>query len=247
MKYIFLILALAVPFNAAAFNFDSFSKENLEFSSRVKENPVVVLQRIPLLEILAGRAASFKALDIEGNTFLAAVSFDDNWEVYFEVSLKGSAAMPSAWNETMLKDGVTFKYAGGELKIKEENGTIILTGPGGGSAQTSSSELFDLLYANSTQVTFGDAVTYAVARNMAPLSMNDGILTLRQGSDGLYYYSLTPDAQITGQPRWVLAINGVLYGLRLDGPELAFVSKAIEDGKSVPLIKAVEKVFHPGK
>ena len=136
------------------------------------------------------------------------------------------------------------KYAGGELKVKEENGTIVLTGPGGGSAQTSSGELFDLLYANSTQVTFGDAVTYAVARNMAPLSMNQGTLTLRQGTDGLYYYSLTPDAQITGQPRWLLAVNGVVYGLRLDGPELAFVSKVLEPIKSIlPVTR--EAVFNP--
>ncbi|HAH32677.1 MAG TPA: hypothetical protein DCL44_10235 [Elusimicrobia bacterium] len=239
MKCIFLILAFASVPKADAFNFDSFAGGNAGFLAAARANPVVVLKQVPLLDILAGREASSKAMDIEGKTFLAAAVFGDNWEVYFQLSLKGSAAMPAVWKEAQLKDGVTFRYAGGELKIKEENKTIVLYGPGVGSAQTSSAELFDLLYANSTQVTFGDAVTYAVARNTTPLSMNEGTITLRKGSDGLYYYSLTPDTQITGQPRWLLAITGVLYGLQLKGSELAFVSKAIENGKDFQSIPEV--------
>jgi len=235
----------AATSKADAFNFDSFSREPPGFLNAARANPVVVLKQVPLLDILAARAASCKALEVEGNTFLAAAAFDDNWEIYFQLSLKGASAVPAAWKETRLKDGVTFKYAGGELKIKEENGVIILTGPGGASIQTSSSELFDLLYANSTRVTFGDLVTYAVIRNTAPFSMNEGTVTLRIGSDGLYYYSLTPDVQIAGQPRWLLAARGVLYGLQLKGPELAFVSKVIEGSKNIPSVDAGELIFEP--
>jgi hypothetical protein len=245
MKYVFLILTLAAAPKADAFNFDSFSRENPGFLNAVRANPVVVLKQVPLLDILAGRAASYKALEVEGNTFIAAAAFDDNWEIYFQLSLKGASAMPAAWKESRLKDGATFKYAGGELKIEEENGVIVLTGPGGTSVQTSSLELFDLLYANSTRVTFGDLVTYAVIRNTAPLSMNEGTVALRIGSDGFYYYSLTPDAQIPGQPGWLLAVNGVLYGLQLKGPELAFVSKVIENGKNITSVDAGELIFKP--
>ena len=75
--------------------------------------------------------------------------------------------------------------------------------------------------------TFGGAVTYAVFRNLEPLTEEEGTVALRMGDDGLYYYSLTPDRQIEAAPRWLLAVNGVLYGLRIEDSSLLFVSKKI--------------------
>ena len=76
--------------------------------------------------------------------------------------------------------------------------------------------------------TFGGTVTYAVFRNLEPLTEEEGTVALRVGDDGLYYYSLTPDKQIAAAPRWLLAVNGLLYGLRIEDSSLLFVSKKID-------------------
>jgi hypothetical protein len=91
--------------------------------------------------------------------------------------------------------------------------------------------LFERLYEKSMRITFGGAVTYAVFRNLEPLTENEGTVSLRLGSDGLFYFSLTQDRLIASSPRWLLAVNGVLYGLRVDAGSLLFVSKPIEMGK----------------
>ena len=59
----------------------------------------------------------------------------------------------------------------------------------------------------------------------------EGPVTLRVGSDGFYYFSVTRDSLIEKAPRWLLAINGVLYGLRVEEASLLFVSKPIEMSK----------------
>ncbi|MBU2573670.1 MAG: hypothetical protein KKH28_06300 [Elusimicrobia bacterium] len=202
---------------------------------------ITVLKTMPILDLMAERTLSSKELTLGTTVFLAAVALDDNWEVYFQIRRKDSSANPGVWKETALKDGVTYKFGGGELEIMEKDGFIGVTGAGGESVQTSMAELFELLYANSGKMTFDGLVTYAVIRNLTPLTCNEGTITLRLGSDGLYYYSLTPDAQVTGYPRWLLAINGVLYGLRTTDTDLVFVSKVIPQGVKTHIQK--EKSF----
>jgi hypothetical protein len=193
------------------------------------QNAITVLKEMHLLDLLAERNATAKVVTLGEASFRASVLLDNNWDVYFQLKQEGVCADPGVWKEETLKNGVSFNYAGGELKIKEEAGEIILTDAKGNSAKTSSGELFDLLYAGSSLITFDERVSYAVIRNLEPLSGNEGTITLRKGSDGLYYYSLTPDSQVAGYPRWLLAINGVLYGLRVTDTELLFVSEPIED------------------
>jgi hypothetical protein len=192
------------------------------------EHEIVVLKQIPLADLLAEREATSLVVAPGGTQFLASIVLDDNWDVYFQIKQKESGDA-GVWKEDGLKDGVVFKYLEGELKIKEEAGDIILTDERGNSARISSADLFDLLYAGSSKITFNESVTYAVIRNLAPVSGNKGLITLRKGSDGLYYYSLTPDAQVLGAPRWLLAIDWVLYGLRVTETDAVFLSKAIDE------------------
>ncbi|MDP2866844.1 MAG: hypothetical protein Q8O90_11430, partial [Elusimicrobiota bacterium] len=90
---------------------------------------------------------------------------------------------------------------------------------------------FDRLYNDSMKFTFAGLITYSVFRNLEPLSEIEGTVTLRLGSDGLYYFSVTRDSLVEAAPRWLLAINGVLYGLRVEEASLLFVSKPIEMSK----------------
>ena len=51
---------------------------------------------------------------------------------------------------------------------------------------------------------------------------------MRRDQEGRYYYSLTGDVQAAAAPRWLLAVNGVLYGLKVEESALLFVAKPIE-------------------
>jgi hypothetical protein len=154
--------------------------------------------------------------------------FDAEWNTWFSLKPVPGPLGAGAWKEADLAGGAVYKYDGLELKLRETDGVVSVEGPGGQKTEISVSALFDRLYKDSIKVTFGGAVTYAVFRNLEPLTESEGTVALRVGSDGLYYYSLTPDSQITGAPRWLLAVNGVLYGLRIEDASLLFVSKKID-------------------
>ena len=233
MKYYLLPLIFIFSTPAFAADLGPFSRTDVLLMDLARaQNTITVLEAMPLLDLLAERDASARTITLGTTSFLATMVLDDSWDTYLQLKQKGSPANPGVWKEDTLKAGVSFKYAGGEMKIQDENGNIGLTDNKGNTAFTSSDELFDLLYAKSSAITFDGLVTYAVIRNFTPLSGNEGTITLRKGSDSLYYYSLTPDAQVAGYPRWLLAINGVLYGLKVTDTDVVFVSKPIETKSS---------------
>jgi len=240
MKNILLFLFIsAAP--AAALDFDSPARGNAALAESLRPAPVLELTRLPLADLLAERLASSKRFVLDGTAFRAWVSFDAEWNAWFGIEAGEARPPDGSWREDALAAGVTYGYRGGTLSIRSEGGRILISDGKGGSLETSMAELFDLLYAGSSKVKFADLVEYAVARNSDPVSGAGGTVTLRVGSDGLYYYSLTPDVLVTGQPRWLLAINGVLYGLKYAPPDLSFVSKEIEMKTDLP----AEKVFRP--
>lgn len=191
---------------------------------------ISVIGGAPLLDLLAARDKASLPLELGGREFLASVVFDAGWEAWF--TLKPAAGLGAgAWKEDDLAAGVVYKYGDLVLNIKKSGDAVSIVSAAG-AAEISMNGLFDLLYGKSMKVTFGGAVTYAVFRNLEPLTEGEGTIALRVGSDGLYYYSLTPDRNIEAYPRWLLAVNGVLYGLRVDAGSLLFVSKEIEMSKA---------------
>ncbi len=240
MTNILLSLLLAAA-PAAALEFDSPARGNAAFAAELRPEPVLETTRMSLERLQAERPASSKRFVLDGAAFSARVSFDGEWNVWFELGAEEPSRPAASWREDALPAGAAYEYAGGALSIRAEAGRILISDGKGGSLETSMAELFDLLYAGSSKVKFADLVEYAVIRNSDPVSRAEGTVTLRLGSDGLYYYSLTPDALVAGQPRWLLAINGVLYGLKYAPPDLVFVSKVIEMKTDLP----AEKVFRP--
>ncbi|MHB0995568.1 MAG: hypothetical protein ACYC2I_04280 [Elusimicrobiales bacterium] len=188
---------------------------------------VQIIGGAPLLDLLAARDKASLPLEIAGHKFLATVNFDDNWDTWF--TLKPAAGLGAgSWKETDLAAGAVYKYKELELRLKAAGGLVAIEAASGEKAEVAITALFDRLYADSLRVTFGGIVTYAVFRNLEPLTELEGTVTLRVGSDGLYYFSVTRDSLIEEAPRWLLAVNGVLYGLRLQDSSLLFVSKVIE-------------------
>ena len=186
-----------------------------------------VISGVPLLNLLAARDKAAMPLTLGGKNFLVSVVFDSGWDSWFTLKPAGGGLGAGAWKETDLAAGAVYKYKDLELKLLETGGVVSLEGAGE-KAEIKVSDLFDRLYADSPKIVFGGIVTYAVFRNLEPLGEQEGTVTLRVGSDGLYYYSLTRDSQIEGATRWLLAVNSVLYGLTIEEATLLFVSKPIE-------------------
>lgn len=189
---------------------------------------VVNIGGAPLLELLAARDKAAQPVKLGGRDFLATVVFDSAWDAWFALKPAGFPIGAGAWKESDLAAGAVYKYGGTEFKIKETDGVVAIEGPGGAVTEIHVASLFDRLYGESMKITFGGAVTYAAFRNLEPLTESEGTVTMRVDQDGVYYYSLTPDDQTAAGPRWLLAVNGVLYGLRVDDVSLLFVSKQIE-------------------
>lgn len=229
MKILLVMMFLAGP-AAAQWGMGESSAAAELLKARAE---VVNIGGAPLLELLAARDKACQPVTFGGKTFLASVAIDSAWDTWFSLKPVSGPLGAGAWKETDLAAGAVYRYGGMELKLREAGGVVGIEGPGGVKADISVNSLFDRLYNDSMKITFGDAVTYAVFRNLEPLTENEDTVTLRVGSDGLYYYSLTPDAQITAEPRWLLAVNWVLYGLRVEDGSLLFVSKTIDHDRPV--------------
>lgn len=240
-KALILLFAVVPGLCAAAPGFDSPSRADAVLAAALRPAPVLEVSRLPLADLWAERHASARHFNLDGTDFLAGVSFDSEWNAWLELKAGDSCSPAGAWPEVDLAAGVNYPYRGGTLSVRAADGVITVSDGKGGSVETSMGELFDLLYAGSSKVKFAELVEYAVVRNSDPESRAEGTVTMRVGSDGLYYYSLTPDMVVTGQPRWLLAINGVLYGLKYAPPDMVFVSKEIEMKTGLP----VERAFRP--
>ena len=222
-----LILLCAAPAAAGWGRAENASAAGLQ-AARAE---VQIIGGAPLLDLLAARDKASLPLELGGHKFLATVNFDDNWDTWF--TLKPATGLGAgSWKETDLAAGAVYKYKELAIRLKAAGGVVTLETAQGGKAEVSVNSLFDKLYADSARVTFGGIVTYAVFRNLEPLTEREGSVTLRVGSDGLYYFSVTRDSLIEAAPRWLLAVNGVLYGLRVQDASLLFVSKVIEKDSS---------------
>ncbi|PIS46849.1 MAG: hypothetical protein COT17_06485, partial [Elusimicrobia bacterium CG08_land_8_20_14_0_20_51_18] len=216
--------------------------ESLTAIGVAAENETTLIEKRPLLEMLAERDRASVELDLDGKIFYATFVFDADWNAWFSIKPREGPGA-GAWPENDLKKGVYYYHGQTRLFIREMDGTIGIMFSMKDLVEIKKDDLFSSLYGKSQKMTFGDAVTYAVFRNLSPMSEEEGTVTLRLGSDGLFYYSLTPDRQIETAPRWLLAVNGVLYGMRIDESDLAFVSKKINIDK--PAFLAVEKPLNP--
>lgn len=226
MKILITLLLAAAPLSAGTWENAPGRAAGL-LAGRAE---TVVIGGAPLLDLLAARDQLSQPLELGGVKFLATVVFDDNWDTWF--LLKPAAGLGAgAWKETELAAGAVYRYGGLVFQLKAEKGVIRIARGTEESKEVSVNSLFDKLYADAMKVTFGGLITYAVFRNLEPLTEEEGTVTLRLGSDGLYYYSVTRDSLVAAATRWLLAVNGVLYGLRVEDASLLFVSKKIDMAK----------------
>ena len=109
----------------------------------------------------------------------------------------------------------------GRLRVEVGGGAATLS-LGGRSAVVRSGALLDAAYAANRRATFGP-ITYA-AFHEDGASVPAGVAMLRRGQDGVYWVAHRALGDMS-RMQWLLSVNGTMYGMRLDGAELAFYAQ----------------------
>lgn len=156
-------------------------------------------------------------------TLELAASFDTTAQLWIKIRSQGQVV---AHAQTELENGVTetlpsgtfrFLFAGGAL-------SIVPVSPAGPKVTIQSNELVRALYDNTRRIRF-DPVDYALAYedgSTSPASVS----LIRVDDNGLFWVNNHSLAELS-QLSWFVGINGVLYGVKIDGDELVFVSEPV--------------------
>ncbi len=213
-------------------------QEIMIFSNGARDQNVETeLSFVPLNQLALERQESFNLIELGKYRFSSTLIIDNNWELYFAIWPEGSSmADKTIYYEAELSKGVVYGYKGIKFNIVLQDGIINLTYNDNGNevaSRISYNDMFHKLYFNAEKIIFADMVEYAIIRNHDPLNDKDGIITLRRDSNGMFWYSFNLDDIITRQTKWLVAINGVLYGMHIRDNNLGFFSKVIDMNKKI--------------
>lgn len=179
--------------------------------------------RLTLAEITRDqeRAMEWHAVGRGQVGFALALGPEDLW-----AKLRQGAAS-AAWPLPRLEGGAEADFPVEPYRFLYENGNIRalpLTAPQSPQAIVSVPGLLRGLYGASLHVLF-TPVEYAVLYEdgaLAPAS----ITLLREDREGRLWATYKPVAEL-GKTHWFLAVNGVMFGMKLEGRELVFYSQPV--------------------
>jgi hypothetical protein len=144
------------------------------------------------------------------------------------------------WPLAELKDGVSGEFPKQRIGLKRD-GEFVRVSPANpppdAEALVSVPELVDSLYAEAIRIV-ADIVRYAVVYEdggRAPAAVS----LLRRDSQGMYWISYRPVDRLKSI-HYFVAVNGVLYGMRLEGENLVFYAKE-SDAKTPLSLAAPER------
>ena len=201
---------------------------------------IPVVGSMSIEDLVARRLDAAVPVQIGPHRVAMTVGVDADWERHLTLWPEGrpDAAVTRSFHE--LAEGVSLPLERGQLTIRESDGALGFESGDGAQASLAVNALFDGLYRRSAQIVFADAVNYSVIRNTDPETGERGIMLLRLSHDDIYYFSARTDAELSGDPLWFVAINGVLYGMMLDGEKLLFVSKKLDPSARLLAARAVD-------
>ncbi|MBU2530644.1 MAG: hypothetical protein KKD35_06360 [Elusimicrobia bacterium] len=206
---------------------DSIKKQNIETE----------LSFVSLAQLALERQESGNLIEIGDYKFSSTLIIDNNWEIYFAIWPEDSSmAVKTIWHEAELTRGVVYDYKDTKFNITLEDGIISIGYDETGSkfiSKISYDDILHKLYSNAEKISFADMVEYALIRNHDPLNNKDGIITLRLDRDGMFWYSFNLDDIIAHQIKWLVGINGVLYGMKISDDKLFFFSKPVDMDKGI--------------
>lgn len=126
--------------------------------------------------------------------------------------------------------GVEESFPGGRFLLRAA-GSIVEARPlpeGGAVGATSLGELVELLYGTARRVRF-EPVEYALAYESGE-SLPPSLCLVRRDREGRHWVTHRSLEELRGKVNWFLAVDGVLFGMRLEASALHFVSKPVPAG-----------------
>lgn len=181
------------------------------------------IREIEIAEIAEKRLDAVNRVVLDGREITYTLFFDEDWNRYF--ALNPFSPSEAVWGEKELEEGAVH-YSGGEhFRLRLKNLAVTITAESGSSAVADYGEIFGALYRFSPGAVFGGAAEYAFVRNKNPVSGEEGLLFLRLDSDGVFWYSAYSDAWLSRNVKWLVAVNGTLYGARKKNAFLSLFSK----------------------
>lgn len=178
--------------------------------------------RATLASVAAAQASGSVMRSFGGAPLVAAISFDADGASWLTLR---QGAWRASYSESALAAGATADLPTGTVTLKEDKGRITLSAPSGATLTLTEQELIDPLYAAAVKFTLGP-VTYA-ALWMDGKSTPAALDLLRRDADGNYFVTYRTPAEMKSGTQWVMGADMVLYGMRIEGLELVFVSKPV--------------------
>ena len=239
MKKITILILTTIfflPLSSSAF--DAFVKEDINAVNLLKQKNIPSeLSSVSLSKLAVERRESANLIEIGNYKFFSTLITDNNWELYFAIWPENSSMdNKTLWLGAELEKGVVYEYQGIKFNIVLENGNITIAYDESENkfiSKISYDDIFLKLYFNAEKIIFADRVEYAIIRNHDPLNDKDGIIALRRDREGMFWYSFNLDDIISNQIKWLVGINGVLYGMRVCSENLVFFSKIVDMDKKI--------------
>lgn len=181
-----------------------------------------VLVRAPLAGLAAAQSRGTLTRTFGGAPLIASLSFDA--EGYSWLTLR-QGAWSASYSESARAAGASADLPSGAASLKEERGVVRLSAASGETLELGEGALVDALYAAATKIELGP-VTYAALwqdGSGTPAALD----LLRRDGNGDYYVTYRTPAQMRSGTQWVMAANGLIYGMRLEGAELVFLHKPL--------------------
>lgn len=175
--------------------------------------PPKAVEPTPLFSVaLADAQAAQDGACRDARTARVCAAYGPGYELWVKARVDGSWY---SFPKSELKTGVD---AGG-ARLSFEGGAILVDGE-----RVPEMELVAALYASSRRVTLG-VVDYAVLYEDGALVPHSATF-LRRDHEGNYFMAWRP-AQRLATYEWLLAVNGIMYGPRLEGEAMRFYSKPV--------------------
>jgi hypothetical protein len=178
--------------------------------------------RATLASVAAAQASGSVTRAFGGAPLEAAISFDGDGASWLTLR---QGAWRASYSESAMAAGATADLPTGTVSLKEDKGVITLSAPAGATLSLTEKELIDPLYAAAVKFTLGPA-TYAglwTDGKTTPAALD----LLRRDGNGDYFVTYRTPAQMKSGTQWVMGADMVLYGMRIEGLELVFVSKPV--------------------
>jgi hypothetical protein len=173
----------------------------------------------PLSKIAAAQERAFVTRRLGAAPLAAAAAFDADGNLWFKFRQGDRTA---AYSEEALRAGASADLPAGRATLKLDGDRLRAAAASGESAEFDRMKLVDALYAAAIRVKLGIQEYAALNEDGAPVPAS--LCLLRRDETGSYFVTHRSPGQMR-ETQWFMATGRRIYGMRLEGRKLLFVSQ----------------------